>query len=109
MQLTNCLISYMLLNSLSELSNWLCLSYRTILFSLLACFLFATIRWNCHENLGLLSFRANVEKFSCAYNLTGKKFGCCLSLILKHSDISPSHNNNSVDNLNANNFQSLLR
>ena len=53
----------MLLNSLSELSIWLCLSDRTVLFSLLTCFLFATTRWDCHEILGLLSFRANVESF----------------------------------------------
>ena len=63
MQSTNYLISYMLLNSLSDLYNWLCFPDRTILFSLLTCFLFATTRWGCHEILGLLSFRANAESF----------------------------------------------
>ena len=36
---------------------------RTVLFSLLTCFLFSTTRWDCHAILGLLSFRANAEIF----------------------------------------------
>ena len=47
----------------------ICVFYWTVLFSLLTCFLLATTRWGCHEKLGLLSFRANAESFSCSYRL----------------------------------------
>ena len=42
-----------------------------------------------------------MQKFSCAYRLIGKKFEGCLSLNIKHSDISSSHNNNLVENIIA--------
>ena len=61
--ITNCLISYMLLNSLSALTLILFIFIEHFLFSLLTCFLLANTRWDYHEKLGLLSFRANVEVF----------------------------------------------
>ena len=75
MQSTNCLISYMLNNSLAELSNWLSLSYRAILFQFNDLFFFVTTRWNCHEIMGLLSFRANAESFPALTDLQVRSLG----------------------------------
>ena len=38
-------------------------SDRTVLFSLLTCFLSATTKWAVMQKLGLLSFRAYAERF----------------------------------------------
>ena len=106
---TNCLISYMLLNSLSALSfDYVCL-YRTVSFQFTdlfsSCDHKVELSW---KNWAYLAFELT-QKFSCAYKLTGKKFRCCLSLILKHSDISSSHNNNSVENIIAKQFPKLIQ
>ena len=38
-------------------------------------FFFATARWNCHDVLGLLSFRANAESFPALTDLQVRSSG----------------------------------
>ena len=108
MQSTNCLISYMLMNSLDELSTWLCLSYITILIQFNDLFFFATTRWNCQDILGLLSFRANAKRFPALTDLQVRSSGaaCQNSKAFKYKFVTQ---NNLVNNINASKISKAYR
>ena len=76
-------------------------------FSLLTCFLFATTRWNCHEILGLLSFRANAEVVPSLTDLQVRSSGavCQNSKAFNYKFVAQ---NNSVKNINAKQIPMLI-
>ena len=73
---TNCLISY-ITEFIFELFFDYVKLYRTVSCQLLTCFLLATTRWDCHEKLGLLSFRANAEVFPSLTDIQVRRSGRC--------------------------------